>query len=90
MNILGYRTTSHCHHFAFINLDPIDSDYIPQKSDLKYGKGALFWVAIEFLPLQDVHDLLEMVHVFLLSSVIDECVIKIYNHKSTYIKGPNT
>ena len=39
-------------HFAFINLNPIGSNYISQKSDLRCEKGTLFQITIEFLSLR--------------------------------------
>jgi len=48
-------------YLAFIHLDPISSDYIPQKSDLISKEGTLLEIPIQYLLFQNLNNLREII-----------------------------
>jgi len=46
-------------------------------------KVYFFWVCIKILRLERAKDLLQMVHVLLLSSTVNQYIIKVYHYKFT-------
>jgi len=87
INALRYWPAPNSFHLAFIHLNAIGSDYIPQESDLISDKGALLKVPMEFLLFQDLNDLFEVAQAIFFCLAVNEDIIKVDHHKSTN-EGP--
>jgi len=61
MDALRHWPAPTCLYLAFIHLYSFSNDNISQEGDLMSQKGILLEVPIQFFPLQNLNNLLEMI-----------------------------